>query len=258
MTQNLPFRALRKPSPKTLTITNFMQGRQTPDMLSAALILTVPLGEMLFIKGGQSPRFFLKAREEVEITMDADLTEVVNLGALGHDLIRTQRPFTGGFPTQSHPDVVAYTQEDGSDTWDKANITAIDFAANTVTVAKTADVKKIRIYFVPGGGEFEIRAKRPNGSDSINMKLFDMGLKAMHETDQTNTRSAPKLGHEGTNPPLPPQWELQIAVRSKSLIYADPEAEHELSLQAWSAPIEILNRSRMDAEAEVQLRGGYV
>lgn len=253
----LPFNVLAKPQPKTLTITSFLAGKQSPGILSAALTFMVPLGQMLFVKGGGSIRFFLKAREIIKFAADNTGSKVLDLGALGHDLIRSSRPWAGAFPSQAHPDVVVYTSSDNGVTYARGTIDAVDFAANTVTVATSATTNCIKVYFVPGGGEFEIRAKRPNGSDSINLKIFDSGLRAMHETDQVNQRSQPKIGQPGTNPPLPPQWELQIAVRSNSLIFPDPEAEHELSIQAFTAPIQILNRSQMDAEAEKQLRGGY-
>lgn len=252
----LPFAPLAAATRLSLTADRFTPQQQVLGILSPVATFDGPLGHLMLFKGGENFRFFLKGRFETGVAGGtAAGPYVVDLAAAGHSLIRTTRPGTT-FPSTSHPDVLAYTSADGGATWQAANVTAVDWAAGQVTVDRPGNATRVAVYFTTGNGEFELRVSRPLGSDAARAKLFGSALRSIHETDQVNARSAPTFGGEGREYPLPPQFRLELAVRSTTPVVFDRYAGHELSLPVFDVPIRVLDAAQLNAQAELKLRGG--
>ncbi|THF88469.1 hypothetical protein E7T09_04490 [Deinococcus sp. KSM4-11] len=256
LAHGLPFLPLAQAMRLTLTPEKFTPGQQVLGILSTVAYFDGPLGHLLLFKGGENFRFFLKGRAEFVVPGGtAAGAYVVNLAGAGHSPIRTTRP-AAAFPTTSHPDLLAYTSIDNKATWQLASISAADFAAGTVTVTLPANTTHVVVYHTTGNGEFELRILRPLGSDTSRAKLFGSALRSIHETDQSNTRSAPTFGGEGREYPLPPQFRLELAARTTTPIVFDQYAQHELSLPVFDTPVRVLDAAQLNAQAELKLRGG--
>lgn len=252
----MPFQALATAARLSLTADRLKPAQQVLGLQSAVAYFDGPLGHLLLFRGGENFRFYLKGRHEVGVAGGtAAGAFVVDLAAAGHALIRSPRP-GAAFPNSYHPDVLAYTSADGGTTWLSAPVAAVDWAAGTVTVDRPGNATRVAVYFTTGDGEFELRIVRPLGSDVASAKLFGGALRSIHETDQTNARSAPTFGSEGREYPLPPQFRLELAVRSRTPIVFDRYAQHELSLPVFHTPIRVLDAAQLNAQAELKLRGG--
>lgn len=256
MTGAYPFQVLGNAMRTTLTSDRFTPGQQVLGLLSTVAYFDGPLGHLLLFKGGEPFRFYLQGRHEVGVAGGtAAGPYVVDLAAAGHSLVRSPRP-AADFPATGHPDVQAYTSADGGTTWLPAAVTAVDWNAGTVTVDRPGNATRVAVYFTTGNGEFELRVVRPLGSDVSSAKLFGGALRSINETNQVNARSAPTFGSDGREYPLPPQFRLELAVRSTTPIPFDRYARHELSLPLFDTPIRVLDAARLNAEAELKLRGG--
>lgn len=264
--QNLPFIALAQPQRISLTADRLKPGNQVLGLLTSVAYYDAPLGRLLLIKGGDPFRFYVKARKEVVVPLLTAAGDfLVDLGAAGLKIVRTPRP-AGSLPTAvdpanpgttNHPDVLAYTSADGV-TWTPAAVRAVDFATGKVTLTLPAGANRVAVYFVPADGEFVFRVIRPLGSDGVSAQLYGQALRSIHETEQNNVRSAPQLGDIGREYPLPPQFRLDLAVRSNAQIVFDAYAQHEISLPLYDTPIRVTDNATLVAQAEVKLRGGSI
>ena len=239
-----------------LTADRFTNGNQVLGMASTVAYFDGPLGHLMLFKGGETFRFYLKGRHQQGVAVTGG-DVVIDLRAAGHSLMQSPRS-GAAFPNKYHPDVLAYTSANGGATWTAATIKAVDWATGKVTVTTPAGSSQVAVYFLTGDGEFELRVVRPLGSDVVSAKLFGGACRSIHETDQTNARSAPSFGGVGQEYPLPPQFRFEISVRSKTPIVFDKYAYHEISLPLYDTPIRVLDAAQMNAQAEVKLRGNSI
>ena len=252
MTFGLPFQVQGNALRTMLTADRLTPVNQVLGVMSAVAFYDGPLGHLLLYKGGEPFRFFIKGRHQTNAPGAGDFN--VDLRAAGFNPVRSTRQ-APEFPTQAHPDVLAYTSVDNGATWQIATVKAVNFATGAVTMTAPAACL-VAVYFTVGNGEYEIRLIRPMGSDVTSAKLADGALRSIHETDQTNDRSLPRFGMEGREYPQPPQFRLELAVRTNTPIVWDRYAQHEISLPVFDTPVKITDPARMNAEAEVKLRGG--
>jgi hypothetical protein len=252
--QSMPYRLSGKVDARTLDFGAFRGDSQVPNVLSTFAYFDVPLSHMVVLRSDVNIRLYLKARFEGVVALAAAGNEVVNLGAINQGFILTGRQ-NAAFPTVAHSDLVAFVSEDAGVTWLAAAINAVNVAAGTITVQRTANTNRVKVYFLPSRGNLEIRAFRPAGSDGISAKLFGQPFRAIAESDQTNVRSVIKLDL-GEDKPLPSQFRLALQTDSPSTIAWVAEAQHEIAILVRDAPIEILNLQELNVAAERQLRGG--
>lgn len=249
-----PFASLSPAVRTSLTADRLKAGSQVLGNMSTVAYLDGPAGHLLLYMGGESVRMYIKGRYVTTASGAGDVE--INLHSLGYRVVRTLRS-APAFPTASHPDLLAYTSTDGGKTWQPAVIKNANFDAGTLTVTAPSACD-IAIYYVVGDGTYELRISRPMGGDSTRARLIDGALRSIHETDQTNIRSAPVFGSVGREYPQPPQFRLELAVNSNSAIVWDSYAQHELALPVWDGAIEVYDAARMAAMAEVVLRGGSI
>jgi len=264
-----PFIPLANAQRISLTADRFKAGNQVLGLMSSVAYYDGPLGHLLIMRGGDPFRFYLKAAKDFAVAAGQAAGDyLVDLGATGLHMVRTPRPAAdlptsvqagqGDAGTVAHPDVLAYTSLDNGQTWQPAAVRAVDFVTGKVTLTVPANVTNIRVYFVPADGEFQFRVIRPVGSDSMSAQIFGQALRSIHETEQNNVRSAPQLGDLGREYPIPPQFRLDLAVRSNARILWDNLAQHEISLPMYDTPIRVTDYAALTAQAEVKLRGGSI
>lgn len=254
--RSLPFQPLGQAQRTSLTSDRLKASQQVLNVTSGVAYFDGPAGHLLLFKGGEGFRFFVKGRFEMGVAGGTPAGPIdVNVGAAGHSIIQTPRPAMA-FPTAYHHDVIAYTSADGGATWQRAVVNAVNYATGVVNVERPGNATRVAVYFVTGDGEFELRIVRPLGSDVSSAKLFGGAFRSIHETNQVNARSAPVFGATGSEYPLPPQFRLELAVRSKTPVVFDGYAEHELSLPVYDTPIRVLDAAAFNAQAEMKLRGG--
>lgn len=250
------FRKLAEPKQRTLIWSDFTAGSPVADVMSAVAYRDVALGYASGLKPGSALRAYLKSKYELAITVDAATTYTVDLGALGIKLVLSTKT-APALPTNAHPDLVAYISSDAGTSWAKTDITAINTAASTVTITKTASAtNRVKLYYLSGNGEIQLSVRKPQGSDVFNSKVFGKPQRELYELDQTNERSAPKL----TLPRpalLPPQWRLQLEARAPHTIAWVAEAEHDLSIPVYDAPVQVYDVAQFNRVVEANLQGGF-
>lgn len=245
--------------PETLGFAQFTASRDSINGAEVELArFTVPRRAML---AGRDDgfRLFLKARAEADLTNDANTSEQVDVGALGLDLVRTTRP-APSLPTSRHPDVAAYTSTDGGATWTAANITAVDFDADTVTVAKPANVAvSVRVYATIRQGLVRVAAAAPAGSSAIEVPIWNSTVGALHDTDQAEKSARPNLVRSFGKPLyLSPKFQLRVYVTAASagVFTWASEARHEIAVPVARRAVEVVNARELVAENLRQLRPG--
>jgi hypothetical protein len=228
-------------------------GQQSANQPSIVAYYDVPLGHAAVLLADKPIRAFLKARQTDAFAADGNANRVVNIGA--GNMIQSTR-VAPAFPANNHPDVLAYISSDNGVTLVRATIAAVNFATGAVTVNKVAGVTNfIAVYFLSPNGELEIKAYRPVGGDTVAGRLFNRPLRGLAEVDQTNERSAMRLNIP-RDTALVSQFRLALEVRSPGIISWDAFAEHDLSIQVKTAPIQINDLQRLNIETERALRGG--
>jgi hypothetical protein len=250
----MPYRLTGKVDARTLDFGAFRQDAQVPGVLSNFAYFDVPLSHMVVLRSDVNLRLYLKARFEAAVVLAAAGNQIVDLGAVGQGFILSGRQ-NAAFPTVAHTDLVAFVSEDAGATWLAAAVNAVNVATGVITIQRTANTNRVKVYFLPSKGNLEIRAFRPAGSDGISAKLFGQPLRAIAESDQTNIRSVIRL-ELGEDKPLPSQFRLSLQTDSPSTIAWVAEAQHEIAILVRDAPIEILNLQALSVAAERQLRGG--
>lgn len=217
----------------------------------------VALGEVFKPNPLAPIRAYIMGRHEAAIVADAAVTIVVDLGAQGYDLVRSNR-VAPALPTLIHPDARAFISSDAGATWNETTVTAFDENANTVTISKVAGTNRIRLYFLHGNGEFRLRVSRPIGSDIVSPLIYNAPFKALHETNQIDSRTAIRLSgaRSGDFPALAPRWKLSLEVKTSVPIYWVAEARHELLIHGAKAPVLIHNWKLLEARLEQEWRSG--
>lgn len=237
------------------TEADFKLGRQEINILSPLAYLEVPKGHLYGLKGQTPFTMYLMAKYEAAHTPDAPLTLTVDLSGTGGAFSKSTRS-APNLPAVNHPDVRVYISSNGGTSWTQTTINAVDYDAETVTFVKQANTNRVKVYYLTSKGQVTISAQRPAGSDAIGLKIFDAPLRKLHEVDQTNIRSAVVLGSRDVFI-LPEDWRLFINVKSPVPIEWSAEAGHEISLNAFTQPIKVLDAQALNAKAEEMLRGGF-
>jgi hypothetical protein len=250
----MPYRLTGRVDARTLDFGAFRPDAQVPGVLSSFAFFDVPLSHMVVLRSDVNLRLYLKARYEVAVGLAAAGNQIVDLGIVGQGFILSGRQ-NAAFPTVAHTDLVAFVSEDAGATWLAAAVNAVNVATGVITIQRTANTNRVKVYFLPSRGNLEIRAFRPAGSDNVSAKLFGQPFRAIAESDQTNIRSVIRL-ELGEDKPLPSQFRLSLQTDSPSTIAWVAEAQHEIAILVRDAPIEILNLQQLSVMAEKQLRGG--
>lgn len=249
----LPYAVAGSPLATILDARRFTLAQQTLNAPSLVAYLDVPDGHILRLQGAAALRMYLPAILEVPMAVGGSGDIVLQVGGDGRRMVRSTRS-APAFPTGSHPDVRAQTSIDGGATWTDAQVLAVDWGAEAVTIARSGgNVNRARVWYLPGDGEVELRAARPMGSDSGSSYIWGASLRSIHETEQGNVDAAVKIGADKN---LSQRFRLGVQVRSASRIDLRAIARPELILKALDVPVRVVDASRLAALNELELRGG--
>lgn len=199
--------------------------------------------------------FGLYLYQLAEFTMSAGeptAPYVCDLNGLNLGIVKsTQKVGSPELPTQNHPDVIAFQNTTGT----RLDVNAINYSAGTVTVQRPTGTSRIRLYFLGSIGEVILRAIRPSGNDDANPILYRSSLRALHERDQLNDRTAPTFDRLKE---LGGRWTLALETNTPAPVKFDQYAPQKLKLPAALVPVSVLQGAGQtyDAKLEVALRGG--
>ncbi len=249
------FRATAPARSKILTWLDFAVGEiQQANFPSRVANYDVPLGFGLVLERAKPLRMYIKAKYEIAIAPDATVFVAVGLGAAGHKTVQSTRA-ANPFPTTEHPDLAAFISSDAGVTWTKTPITNANFVTGVITITKVPGTNRVKVFFLPGTGEIQLFGYRPVGSDITGGKIFGKPFRDLHETDQSNDRSAMQLS-TANDVPLISQFRISLEVRSNSLVEWSADAQHDLMIPTKFAPIEIDDIQASNVAVEKALRGG--
>jgi len=232
--------------PRALIRADFAAGAQLANVASEVARATLPRNDVHSLIVGAPIRMYLFGRyAETLETGAGETTADLDLGAAGLAMARSTRE-AATLPTAAHPDVRAYSSEDGI-TWTARNVSAVDFDAGTVTIAglEAETEYQLRVYYLPASGAIRVRAVQPSGVDERSIMLYNDSLRALHETDQAAGEVAPRIVRPGlATLPLGPKWAVSIeATTAATIPWADTLAPHEVRFAGRRAPV-VLNDER--------------
>lgn len=226
-------------TPQTLNAASFQSAQQVISRRSAVAKFRVPKGTIYELDGDMPFRLMVRARVDFDVPANSDGSYTVDIGDLGVDLVRSARPAPSGATTR-HPD--AKVLLDG----EVVAVEAFDADANTLTITvPDADAHSGVAYVLHGNGDIRLIATLPSGVDVREIELYNDTFQALHETDQANGRTAPRLT-PGKDLPLGPQWELQLQVTSDAVIEWSAQAGHVIALRGYSAPVAVVSREALN------------
>lgn len=234
--------------PFTLTASDFQGGSPLLSRQSVLASFKVPRGELYELSGVLPFRFGIKAKIEQQAVASSAGGEItVDLGAAGINAVRSTRPAGG---PRTHPDVIFIAAPSAGGAAIKRDIKSYDADANTVTAENlTASTNyDLTIYVLHGNGQVILRATQPSGSDVRSIELFNSTFAALHETDQANGQTAPRLGRGAVQRyPLAPKWTVAVEVNSDVTMAWDDEAEHLLNLRGQRMPVSVVDPRTLNA-----------
>jgi len=244
-------------APRALTAADFAAGAQIAGAASEIARVTLPRGDVHSVLVGVPLRAYIFGRFVASVaTGVGETTAALDLGAAGLTMARSTRD-APALPTSSHPDVRAYSSTDGT-TWTARNVSAVDFAAGTVTVAGlTAETAyTLRVYFLPASGAFRVRAIQPSGLDSRSVELYNDSFRALHETDQADGETAPRIKRAGVAAmPLGPKWGVTLeATTAATIPWGDELAPHEVRIPGNRAPVIVNDEASLNRALGAALR----
>lgn len=224
-------------SPFTFTPEAFKRSQHLAGVESTFAFFQVPIDHAIALKAAA---FTLRVKGQVlpaAFVASGTATVVVDLGVAGLKIAKSTL-VAPAFPTQAHPDAVAFVSDNGI-VWTPANITAINYVLGQVTVAKLATTTRVKLYYLLGDGEIILRGRKPSAYDQDARQIYRDSSKRLNELDQVDGRTAPKL----TRPqPLISQFRLELAARTVGLVEWVDEARHEIVIQADIQRIRITDR----------------
>ena len=235
-------------TPRTLGVTDFAAAAQVIGARSPLARHSVPRGEVFELALGRPLRLYLRALFTVTGTSAADGTITLDLGAAGRTMVRSTRGAPVGAFTTTHPDVTVYSTPTGGGARAVRTVTAVDFDAGEIDLSGLGNAIEhaFEVYYLAGDGDVRLRAQQPAGIDERTVELFNDTLVSLHETEQANGRTAPRISRPGlTALPLGPTWALVLEINSPARFLWTAEAGHELALHGYRVPVAAYDRQAL-------------
>lgn len=159
-------------------------------------------------------------------------------------------------PTTFHPEIEVWGFSAGS--WIRLTITAVDYAAGTVTFTEPAGLATgtphtIEIYYTHRNGEFRFRVLRElGGIDDSAATAYNGTFSAIHTLDQTNRDSMVAWPSEVQ---LVPGMRLSLEVFTPSVpMVWTARSRHYIAIYAESRHIRVRDRATLSKRAELAAR----
>lgn len=241
---------LERRSPRNLVWSDFAAGSQVVGARSVLARHVVPRGDIFEVALNRPLRAYLRALYTETATSDAGGLVTLNLGAAGLAMVRSTRAAPAAPFTTGHPDVIVYGTPTGGGARTVRTVAAVDFDAGTIDVSGLTPSTSydFEVYYLSGDGELRIRASQPSGVDERTVELFNDTLASLHEVDQANGRTAPRITRPGlTALPLGPKWTLNLEIDSTARFVWTAEAGHELRVQGHHIPVAAFDEQQLNA-----------
>lgn len=242
--------ALESRTPRNLTAVDFAAGAQVVGARSVLARHAVPRGDVFEVALNRPLRAYLKAYYTERATSSVGGLVTLDLGAAGLAMVRSTRPAPAAPFTTGHPDVIVYATPTGGGPRAVRTVAAVDFDAGEIDLSGLGNAVQFdfEVYYLSGDGELRIRASQPSGVDERTVELYNDTLAALHETDQANGRTAPRIVRAGLNAlPMGPKWTLNLEVDSTARFVWVPEAGHEIRIQGHRVPVSAFDERQLNA-----------
>lgn len=236
-------------TPLLLTAASFAALTPVAGRLSRVGVYEVPRGEAIALDAARPLRALLKSHVQLTATATAGGEITLDLAAAGISMAESTRA-AATLPSASNPNVVV------TKAGVKQTIKSVNYATGAVVVqGVTPSVSHtVDVYALAGNGELRLRAIEPAGADQRITELFNETLAALHETDQANGLTAPRLMRGGAARfPLGPKWLLSVEVDSPTLVTLAAESEPVLQLHAYRVPLSVANQAAVNAAVASRL-----
>lgn len=242
--------ALEHRTPRNLVVGDFAAGSPVVGARSVLARHTVPRGDIFEVALERPIRAYLKALFTVTDTSDSGGDLTIDLGAEGLSIVRSTRPAATAPFTTGHPDVIVYATPTAGGARAVRTVDAVDFDAGTIDVSGLGNAVEFdfEVFYLSGDGELRIRASQPSGVDERTVELYNNTLAGLHETDQADGRTAPRIVRPGlTALPLGPKWTLSLEVDSPARFSWVADAGHEIRIQGHRIPVSAFDERQLSA-----------
>lgn len=154
-------------------------------------------------------------------------------------------------PTLFHPEVVVWTAP-ASGVFTQQAVSAVDYAARSVTYTEPANTTQVEIYYVHDAGEWRFRVQRALGlADTVAISVANGSFGAVHTVDQNNRETSHRWPQLVT---LIPRHTLVFEVRTSVEVTFHARAQQMLNLQTHVAQVRINDLSAAAELVEAGLR----
>lgn len=239
-----------RPATKQLTSDDFTSRVQVPNSMSSVAAYRVPRNSVLELRNNVPFRMRLFGQLTGAIA-DTDATTAFDIDASALRPVRSPSP-APALPAVGHPDVRVYLSTDSGVNWTEATVNAVDFGTGVITIAKLASTAyQYKAYVLPAVGTFQIVSEVPAGVDSTTKVVYNDTLAALHEVNQAEGETAPRLMNpSGDNVSLAGNFALVLQVESAASIVWDAEAPHQVYFDAKIVQVIVRDRAALNKAVE--------
>lgn len=230
-------------TPLLLTAASFTALTPAAGRLSRVGVFEVPRGEAMALDAARPIRALLKSHVSITATASAGGELTLDLATAGISMAQSTRA-AATLPSTNNPNVIVLKAGV------KQTIKTINYATGSVVVqGVTPSVPHtVDVYALAGNGEVRLRAIEPAGADQRVTELFNDTLAALHEVDQANGVTAPRLMRGGAARfPLGPKWLLTVEVDSPTVVTLAAASEPVLQLHAYRVPLSVADQRAVNA-----------
>lgn len=229
-----PF-TLRTPlRPKLLEARDFRLGTFRANEWSVIGSFEVPPGILKRIPADLPYRMYIKAVHRVAGNNAASAAPRTITGI--PSLIRTNQGLPT-LPTLHHPEIVVWTAPTPGTVFTQQAVSAVDYAARSVTYTEPANTTHVEIYYVHDDGEWRFRSVRAQGvSDTVALSVANGSFGAVHTVDQNNAETTHRWPRVVN---LAPRQSISFEVRSAREMTFDARAQQMLFVLTEVAQIDV-------------------
>lgn len=165
------------------------------------------------------------------------------------------RMATPAFPTDRHPEVLAYAQIAPSTDWTRVSVQAVDYAAQTVTLSVPAGENwtAIEVYYIGAQGEFKFYVVREGGGIRDWIPIYNSSFAAIHSLNQLSDEEQPTIGNSAL---LVEGFQLALEINSPYEVVWNDRARHFVQVDAMAIHVAGADKEALTRRAQLLMTGG--